>query len=68
MNSHEYKVLQVKIRTLPSVKVPDNLGADVEAAAAEGWQLDHCIPIMAKGLLGGSYTDSLLLFFRRQRR
>lgn len=64
----EYKVLDMKVRNLPSTKVPENLGASVDAAGADGWELDKCVPIMAKGLFGGSYTDSVLLFFRRERR
>jgi hypothetical protein len=60
--------MQVRIQTMPTVKVPEDLGAQVDASAAEGWELERCIPIMAKGMIGGSYTDSLLLFFRRERR
>lgn len=64
----EYRVMQVRVRQIPSVRVPDNLGADIDAAAADGWQVDRVVPIMAKGLLGGSYTDSLLVFLKRDPR
>lgn len=63
----EYRVLAVRVRHLPSVQVPADLGRSVEALAADGWELDHTVPIQAKGLLGGSYTDTVLRFFRRPR-
>ena len=62
----EYKVLEVRVRQLPTVKIPNDLGPQLDAAAREGWEIDHVVPIMAKGILGGSYTDSLLVFLRRR--
>jgi len=61
----EYKVMQVRVRQLPTVKVPDDFGEQISAAAAEGWQIDHVVPITAKGFVGGSYTDSMLVFLKR---
>ncbi|MCK5942382.1 MAG: hypothetical protein KAI24_10465 [Planctomycetes bacterium] len=66
-STHETKVLEVRIRQLPTVKVPESLGEDVERAAADGWRIDQVVPILAKGLLGGSYTDTLLVFMSRER-
>jgi hypothetical protein len=62
----EYKVLEVRVRQLPTVKIPNDLGPQLDAAARESWEIDHAVPIMAKGILGGSYTDSLLVFFSRR--
>jgi hypothetical protein len=62
----EYRVLEVRVRQLPTVKVPDDLGDRVAAAAAEGWLVDHIVPVMAKGFFGGSYTDTLLVFLKRE--
>lgn len=61
----EYRVIEVRVRQLPTVKLPDDLGQQVSSAAADGWQIDHVVPVMAKGLLGGSYTDVLLVFLKR---
>ncbi len=61
----EYRVLEVRVRQLPTVKVPVELGDQVSTAAADGWEIDRVVPIMSKGLFGGSYTDSLLVFLRR---
>lgn len=61
----EYKVLEVRVRQLPSVKLPNDLGPQLDEATREGWEIDHVVPVMAKGLLGGSYTDSLLVFLKR---
>ena len=63
----EYRVLEVRVRQLPLVKVPKDLGDEVHAAAAAGWQIDHVVPVMAKGFFGGSYTDTLLVFLKRDR-
>ena len=48
-----------------SVKVPAELGEQISAAAADGWEIDRVVPVMTKGFIGGSYTDSLLLFLKR---
>ena len=64
----EYRVVQVQVRQFPTVKVPEDLGTEVSAAAADGWEIQHVVPIMSKGLIGGSYTDSLLVFLKRERR
>lgn len=67
MPTFEQKVLEVRVRQLPSVQVPVELGEQVEQAAADGWEVQHVVPILAKGMLGGSYTDTLLVFLRRAR-
>ena len=67
MANFEYKVLEVKVRSFPATAAPPELGIRMDEAAADGWQLDHCVPVMAKGFIGGSYTDSILLFLRRAR-
>ncbi len=50
-------------------KLPEDLGERVDELGADGWELDRAVPILSKGwaFFGGSYTESLLLFFRRAR-
>jgi len=61
----EYRVIEVRVRQLPSVKIPSDLGEEISSAAAQGWQIDRVMPVMAKGFFGGSYTDTLLVFLKR---
>ena len=61
----ESRVIEVRVRQLPTVKVPDDLGLQISSAAADGWEIDRVVPIMSKGFIGGSYTDSLLVFLKR---
>ena len=61
----EYRVVEVRVRQLPTVKVPDDLGLQIASAATDGWEIDRVVPIMSKGFIGGSYTDSLLVFLKR---
>jgi hypothetical protein len=68
MTGYEYRVLEVRVRAFPATAIPSHLADRVDEVSREGWELDKCVPVMAKGLLGGSYTDSILLFFRRTRR
>jgi hypothetical protein len=67
MGRFEYKILEIQVRRLLGIKVPEELGIRVDQLANEGWELDHSIPIMSKGFLGGSFTESVLLIFRRMR-
>lgn len=61
----EYRVLEIRVRHLPTIKVPPDLADHISAAAAEGWEIDRVVPIMATGWIGGSYTELLLLFLKR---
>lgn len=69
MSRFEYKILEIRVNRLRGPKVPEDLGVRVDELGADGWELDKCVPIQTSSALPlfGSCTESVLLFFRRER-
>jgi hypothetical protein len=65
MSHFDYKILQVRIRQIPTVALPGDTEEVIAKHAASGWVVETVVPLMCKGLLGGSYTDSVLVFLKR---
>ena len=62
---YEYKVFTANVAKVWSAGLPDNIGVVLDEHGADGWELDKIEPILRKGLLGGSYTDKMVLIFKR---
>ncbi|MHB0868299.1 MAG: DUF4177 domain-containing protein [Chloroflexota bacterium] len=65
MERWEYLVVQVRVKQFIGVGIPDDLGARINQYGSDGWELARTEQILRKGVIGGSFTDSLLLFFKR---
>jgi hypothetical protein len=64
----EYKVIEVRVRRIIVSSVSEDIGVKLDEYGADGWELIRVLPIIQKGWLffGGSFTDRVLLFFKRQ--
>ncbi len=63
----EFKVYSVHVAKVWSAGLPENIGEVLDENGEQGWELVKVEPILRKGLLGGSYTDKFVLFFKRPR-
>lgn len=66
MRSTEYLVLSIRVRSLFGIRLDSEVGVKLESLGAQGWRVSSVTPIVQKGLLGGSYTDSLFVILERQ--
>ena len=65
MQRWEYKVVEVQVARWFTVRVPEDLGVHMDQMGAQGWELVRVQQVLNRGWIGGSYTEALLLFFRR---
>ena len=61
----EYKVMLVRVKGLVFSGLPEDVGVKLDEYGSEGWELVGVEPILRKGLIAGSFTDSFALFFKR---
>ena len=61
----EYKIYMANVANVFTAKPPEDLGVVLDENGAHGWELIKIESIMRKGLVGGSYTDKFVLFFKR---